>query len=224
MALSAILSNQKKRVQFIQGGNTVIELDCSVRERHNWDSHMTEFEIENGQTISDHIVNRPAKLEIQGIISDAPLSLITGLLTAAVGHFTKSAAVLGKAAPALALLPAFDFSSIESRPSTKAYLQLLSLRAQKLPIDVYTSLYNYKNMFIKNISVPRESRTGQMLLFDIELVQLLIVQPSTVSIVKFADAAVSAGKGEKGQQEATQPGSDAAAKGFKAGLGVLGVK
>jgi hypothetical protein len=215
MGLSNLLT-QSSTVQFIaQGGNTVISLDCSIKETHKRKAVATEFEVEDGQTISDHFIIKPVGLAITGMITDTPLSLLSNLLTtgvtAVVGKLG-GASVLGAAAPALALAPALGGGQSSSSPSVAAYLQLLQIMQSALPINVLTSLFRYKNLWITEITVPRDSKTGKCLLFDMELTQLLLVAPKTVNIAKYADPDVAASQADKGKQS-----SGALGAGFQAG-------
>lgn len=216
-----LLSATTGTVQFIFDTNTVIQLDCSVHERHSRASPPTEFELEDGQTITDHIIVKPFMLKIQGIITDTPLSALLGLVTTAASRLLPSPAVLGPAAGALALAPAIsgaigDLLGGVSKPSVAAYEQLLQIQASKLPVSVKTSLKLYNNMWIADISVPRDSKTGQTLIFDIDLVQLLLVSPQTTNISQYVTPDVSAGQANLG----TKAGSDqnsSFSQGFGAG-------
>jgi hypothetical protein len=214
-----IFSKQNRPpVHFIgPNGKDVITLDCSVQEKHTRESPPTEFEVENGQTVNDHIIIKPFSLLIEGIISDTPLSLFTQIVTAGISYIAPSAAVLGKNAPALALASALSPSDFLSKPSVKAYSDLIDLQSLRQPVTVWTSLYLYKNMWIKSISVPRNSKTGRVLNFTVELVQLRLVAPQTINIAKMANPDVGAGKTDKGKQNASSPEGDAAKAGFASG-------
>lgn len=175
----------------------VMKLDCSLSEKHSRESPATEFEVENGQTITDHITIKPLKLHIQGIITDSPLGLGLSTLIGGAASFIGKQGVplLGNAAGALALTAAFD---LLPKKSVLAYKQLLAMQATRLPLTVHTSLYTYFNMFIHSISVPRDAKTGRMLIFDMDLTQLLLVVPQVLPIVQFAVPDVAAGLASKG--------------------------
>jgi hypothetical protein len=213
------LVTKTQTVSILQGEDTVLELHCSVSEKHSRESPPTEFETENGQTISDHIIVKPLELELQGIISDTPISRIGSLLTTAVGRLTPSAAVLGKFAPALALLPVLGTSN---SPSADAYLQLLNIQESRQPVRVLTSLKHYNNMWISSISVPREAKTGKILLFTAKFRQLLLVSPDAVNITLFEDPNVAAGRGDKGRKEAGEPNQGEYNRAYNNGHGVFG--
>lgn len=197
--LGSIISGQT-RVQFIQNNNTVIQLDCSMKETHSRESPASEFPIENGDVISDHIIVKPFALEITGIISDSPIGGVGGLLTEVATSLTsKLVPKLGVVAlgGAVALLGALSKSK---SPSVQAYLQLIKLQESAKPFDVLTSLYRYPTMWIKSLSAPRSVDTGKSLEFTVQLTQLLLVSPQSVNVSIFANSALSANRGDLGQQ------------------------
>ena len=192
----------RKLVQFIKNGNTVITIDCTLKQSHSRKSTPTKFQIETGETISDHIVLDPFKLTLEGVITDSPLSIKSAVITsgaAAIGN--KIAGNLGTtlAVGGVALANVLKKSS---SPSAAAFVNLLQLQEDKEPFDVLTSLKLYKNMWISNISVPRDDKTGYALMFTVELEQLLLVTPETVNIQKFSKADLAADEANKGKQEA----------------------
>jgi hypothetical protein len=203
MSIASSIASFLDQVVFLFNGVPVITLDCSISETHSRESVPTEFETESGQTISDHIVVKPFNLHIQGLITDAPLnsllSLGIGAATSIATALAPKPAVLGRAARAIAALPLFPNPF---GPSANAYMQLLALQAAKYPFTVATSLHVYTNMWVKKLSVPRDSKSGSGLLFDLDLVQLILVTPIAVNIAQFAAADLAAAKANKGAQEA----------------------
>lgn len=205
--LGSILAG-KTRVQFVQNNNTVISFDASIKENHTRDSPATEFPIEDGQVISDHIIVKPFNLELTGIISDTPIGGIQGLLQE-VG--VSAAAALLPPVGVVAIsgaLALFSALSKSKSPSVASYGQLIQLQQSAKPVDVITSLYRYPNMWIKSLSVPRDSETGKILLFTVQLTQLLLVTPQSVNVSIFANPALSANKADVGQN-GLNLGSDA---------------
>lgn len=195
--LSTLLGTQQK-VQFIQTDTgTVLSIDCTVSESHDRESPPTEFEVEDGSTVSDHILVKPFSLKIEGVISDTPIKLLNSALTTAAGVALPSVGIVAAGA-GVALFKALASSA---SPSVAAYGQLLLLQEGKKPFDVLTTLKRYSGMFIKSISVPRDANTGQTLMFTVMLTELRLVKPQTVNILQFKDADISAGKGNIGKQE-----------------------
>jgi hypothetical protein len=216
-----VFGNQTK-VQFIQNKNTVVQFDASIKEQHVKQSPPTQFPVENGQMISDHILQRPFQLELTGIISDTPIGGVQSLITEAATTLTASlkppagltsAQLLTGASVAVGLGAAlFSAFSGSKSPSIAAYAQLLQLQANGLPINVLTSLYLYQNMWIEEISVPRDADTGKAILFTVKLVQLQLVSPNSVNVAVFANPGLAAGLADLGSASTGIP------NGFQNGL------
>lgn len=200
MGLSTVIGNVaagKKRVQFFQQSTgTVINLDCTVSETHERESPPTEFEIENGTGISDHIIMKPIHLEITGVISDTPISVLAALTSTVVSAVTPAVGIVGAAA-GISLAKVLSESD---SPSIANFAQLLQLQESKQPVQVITTLRVYQNMFISKVSVPRDASTGKILLFTVSLVQLLLVSPQTVNITIFKNPDLSAAQGKVGTE------------------------
>jgi hypothetical protein len=190
----------------------VIQFDASLKETHTRDSPPTEFPVENGQVISDHVIVKPFSLELTGIITDSPIgdvqALITQGVTSVVSKLVPPAGVVAAAAG----FSLFSTIGSSNRPSVAAYQQLLGLQANAQPFDVLTSLYRYSSMWIKSISVPRDAETGDSLVFTLTCVQLLLVTPQSVNVQIFANPALSANQADLGQQGVGLP------NGFTAGV------
>jgi|WetSurMetagenome_2_1015567.scaffolds.fasta_scaffold297749_2 hypothetical protein len=198
--LGAVLGSQQK-VQFIQNQtNTLIQLDASIKEDHTRESSPTEFPIENGNTVSDHVILKPFNLSITGIITDTPIGDTKNLLTEVATTLTSSLLPPLGVVAAGAGFALFKALSNSSSPSVAAYGQLLQLQANAQPFDVLTTLYRYPSMWIKNISAPRDSETGKALIFTVQLTQLILVTPQSVNVQIFANPGLAANKADLGQQ------------------------
>jgi hypothetical protein len=53
-----------------------VVLDAILTEDHSYNSRVTNYPVENGLIISDHIINEPETLQITGVVSDTPLSFL----------------------------------------------------------------------------------------------------------------------------------------------------
>lgn len=194
------------KVQFIQNAtSTVIEFDASLKENHTRPSPPTKFPIENGQTISDHVIIEPFELELTAMITNSPIGGLQGLLTEGVTSLAGSLIP-----PAGIIVAAGAYSLISGiagakSPSVAAYNQILQLQQNAQPFDVLTSIYRYPSMWISNLSVPRDAETGDALVFDIKLVQLILVSPQSVNVQVFANPSLAANKADLGQQGLNLP-------------------
>jgi len=50
-----------------------IWIDCSVRESHGMTAQCTQFPVEDGPNISDHVRTQPETLHIEGIVTNTPI-------------------------------------------------------------------------------------------------------------------------------------------------------
>jgi hypothetical protein len=198
----------RKKVQFIKNGNTVIEFEASLNETHARQSTPTEFPIENGRTINDHIILKPLDLDMTMIITDKPISGLAGLVTEAATTLTSKLTppigtiALGAGLGGLSLFNALIKKS--DSPSVAAYKQILKIQEQGEPFSVITSLNRYENMVISGFSAPREAANGQCLLITINLRQLTIVKPKTVQLKLLANPGLADGLHDLGQQNTTE--------------------
>lgn len=71
MALSLLFGKKYARTS-ISG----VVLDAVLTEDHVYNSRVTNYPIEDGRIISDHIINEPDTLQITGVVSDTPLSFL----------------------------------------------------------------------------------------------------------------------------------------------------
>lgn len=225
MGLLSVLGS-RQRVTFIQGAQTgvqekaVFTLDCSINEVHSRESPPTEFPVEDGTTITDHILVKPFQLELNGMVSDTPISLIASAITTGASAVLPRAGILAGGA-AFALYSAIAKSQ---SPSVLAFGQLLKLQAQRQPFTVITSLQRYPSMWIKSLSVPRDAKTGDALVFKLTLVQLTVVSPQTVNIQQFKDPSLAAGTQDAGTQALKDKGVSALQQGIGDGFSITGAR
>lgn len=69
MALAFIFQRRPTR----QGRIGTMLLDVTIREQHTRENRVTQWPVEDGSTITDHINNQPRRVTIEGFITDAPL-------------------------------------------------------------------------------------------------------------------------------------------------------
>lgn len=121
-------------------------LDCMVSETPEYSFSPTKSQIETGATISDHVVQNPLRLNVEGIVSDSPLD---------PRQFASA------------------FSGLA--PSDKAFKWLEQLAINKEPFDFVGGFRTYKSMVITEFKPVRNAQTGQALVFTCVMEQLVIV-------------------------------------------------
>lgn len=72
MSVISILFGRK----YSQTRIATVLMDATISEDYQYTSRATNFPIEIGSQISDHIIKDPLRVSISGIVSDTPLSLL----------------------------------------------------------------------------------------------------------------------------------------------------
>ena len=156
-----------KRVTVIRDGEkTIIACDAVIEESHNMAAEATEFEVEDGSLISDHIINRGKTLKITGIISDDPITVLqTGLIDRVSSTIPQSIkSKLG-----------FGMSGDNGKPSKDAFDKFEKIYDEKRPVEIVTGLKKYENMVMEELAMPRTSKTTRSLEFTATFRQINIV-------------------------------------------------
>lgn len=154
------------------GEKTIIACDAVESENHQMTAEATQYEIEDGSDISDHIINRGKLLTIEGIISDDPITILqTGLLSRTVSSLTPGF---------LKSKLSYGLGGDKSKPSKEAFDQLEKIYDNKIPVIIITGLKKYDNMILEDLNIPRTSQTVRSLRFTATFRQIRIV--STVMV------------------------------------------
>lgn len=126
-----------------------ISFDIILGESHNLRNIVTQYKIEDGSNISDHILND---------IRDGSFS---GLIT----NFSIEA-------------PGFILNRAQL-----AYDSLEQLWKAKELVDIYTIYKTYNNVAITNISIVKDTNTGEALIADISFQEVTKVSLQTIDIL-----------------------------------------
>ncbi len=160
-----------------EGNKLLLQIDATVSEQHSFSSKTTRHEVEDGSIISDHIINQPRKLVIEGIISDDPFTLAQTGLTTAFGLVSNIFEGLGAAAVvgARALIANNVFS--DSKPRSKTAFDIFDeIYEKKKAIQIVTGLKSYKNMVMEPFIVNRTVQTAKSLSFKATFVNIRLAQ------------------------------------------------
>lgn len=63
--------------KYDKGRVGVVELDVTISENHTFNSRATNFPVETGGDVTDHIINDPDILTLSGLVSDTPLNIFS---------------------------------------------------------------------------------------------------------------------------------------------------
>lgn len=161
------------------------EIDATINEVHEFSATVTQSQIEDGSTISDHIIINPIRLNLEGVITETPISFITSALTA--GASALSSNIPSKFGAAAATLGGASLSGLltSSRSPDDVYKVLKELFEKREPFTVVTGLTVYDNMVFTSLSIPRSAQYGRAIKFSATLEQLKIVQTKLVPVPEF---------------------------------------
>ena len=167
----ALLGKQRIVIQ-VAGGSSdpYLTVEVAKSESHTLTANATEFPVENGVTISDHILNKGVVYELSGIISDDPID-----------YFNKGALDRFKA-PFVEQERIYSSKVSQTRtftkdsPSKNAFYLLNILYYQKIPVNIITDLTEYKNMVMESLAVPRDGQTSRALKFEARFREILLAQ------------------------------------------------
>jgi hypothetical protein len=124
-------------------------IDASLSETHSRNSEATEFPVESGADLTDHIRALPIELEIEGIVSNTPIGRI-------------------------ALLRDLDGGS-GVLPATEALDKLEQIYERRQPVTIQTELKLYERMAMISLSIPKDRETGNVLRFTASFKQIKII-------------------------------------------------
>lgn len=144
-------------------------LDVSIAERHTIERQVTQFPIEYGGDISDHIHHTPRRVELQAFLTDTPDGLIEAATEAARNIQTSITQTLGQPVNG-------PLASTRSK-DLFAVLELLTTRPAVC--TVITDLYVYEQMVALSLGVPRSAADGRGLMVDLVFQRVVAVRTST---------------------------------------------
>ena len=130
-----------------------LDLDVTQDEAHEWSNDVTQFPVELGSQITDHIQPFPDKLTISGVITNS-----------AIGENALE-----------------ELNGGDDRVQT-AFDLLLKLKEDRILLTVYTKHKVYTDMALKSVNLPRDSAIGDSIKFKMEFVNVRLVETQTVEV------------------------------------------
>lgn len=148
-----------------------VVIDAFVEERHTMTSSVTQYPVEEGFNISEHVTQYPDGLSLQCIVGPHPVKILGGIL---------------------------DIASFKNQ-AYQVYEALVVLKELAEPIEIITGLRVYDNMIIDSINITRTKDNGQSLEFDMGVTQVTIVQsletdiPANKQVRRIANSKINKG-------------------------------
>jgi len=154
--VSLLFSDQKHRI-----GELLI--DAVIKENHELRAQVSEHPTESGDSFCDHVQNLPVQLQIDGIISNTPMTLV-GLTM-----FNSFANALSERSNDLA---------------EEAFKKIEGIFSKREPITIATTLKEYPHMVLESLSVERGGGTSESLHFKATAKQVRLVNQSLIDVPK----------------------------------------
>lgn len=150
------------------GPYLVIEVASS--ETHTLNATATEFPVENGAVISDHVINKGVIYEVTGIISDDPIDFLNkSTLDRFKAPFVEQERIYSSQVSQTRTF-------VKDSPSKNAFYLLNILYYQKIPVNITTDITEYKNMVMESLTVPRDQNTIRAFKFTARFREVLLAQ------------------------------------------------
>ena len=142
---------------------SVIPIDVTQVETHNFNHTITRKPVQDGATISDNILIEPDSVTIQGIFTDrSAFSAITQIAESFIDGVDRRT----------------DMPTWEDKLA-----KLHEIRKMREPFTLVTSLGTYKNMFFDGaITVNRDLTTSDALFFTATLTGINIISARTTQV------------------------------------------
>jgi hypothetical protein len=132
-------------------------LDCALEERLTYESEVTEFPVEKGADIADHIRAKRPVLEIDGVVSDTPI----GKVANDPSRTNLSGAML---------------------PSRDAFDRLVQLHGDRRTITVECSFGKFDDMVLMSLTPTRDVKTHKAFKFTATFRQIEFRQNNRTTI------------------------------------------
>ena len=139
---------------------TEIPMDARVGSTYRFSSDVTEFPVESGATITDHVHRRPDEISIEGMVSDTPVNELPTHLGLRGDREYQPAGIRSQAA--------FDALFIAWRDA--------------LILTVVTEYLIFEDMIVRSFEVPRSPERGEAVWFSASLVKINTVETLTATL------------------------------------------
>lgn len=155
------------------------EIDAALKEEHAREAIVTEYPIEEGSDVTDHVLPKPKRYSLDGVVSDTPMGGMREI-RANQGAFVEGETTFGV------------------KPSDDALAKLEEIFENRKAVTIETELKTYENMFMESLSVPRDKETGEALRFSAKFKQGKFIKNERTTVrVAVPRAAKKVNRGNK---------------------------
>ena len=168
-------------------GFELFKIDATPTQTHSMASQATNFEVEDGSDLSDHVIKRGVRLSLNGVITDDPISLKQAAATLIPG-IVGGNFIGGVAGAVVTGLAANKISSeLLATPtgnprSVDVYQSFRDIYDNKIPLTIVMGLTTYKNMIMERLSIPQRPATAKALHFTASFREIRIAISEAITI------------------------------------------
>lgn len=167
--------------------------DATLNESHSFRNEITEWPVEDGSNITDHIRRLPDEVEVKGFITNSP---VTQTNAKRIGQFVGGltnpfiAGVIGSASNVGGLV----YKNLK-RPKSANQVELaldilLRISGRKIDgsntdpelVDVVCGLRSYSTMGMVSLDIQRDAKTGEAMPFTARFKKVITVKNESVKI------------------------------------------
>ena len=138
------------------------QFDCMLESNENYSSDVTDFPVEDGYDISDHVINKAMTLDMVLYVTAMPITFVANFGGKGVDG---------------------SYSAISGRPDAVKN-DLIKLRAAKTPITIMTPRLMYKNMMITNFVFVRTAKAGYSYEIPISFKEIITTDTKQIDVSK----------------------------------------
>ena len=179
------------------GALQVLELDAFLSEQHQHSAEATQFPVEIGVVISDHVIQKPDVVRLEVIVSDTPTPSSVGLDPETMRQLASAGEYRNR--------------------SAGLYRKVVELKESATLVLLTSTVHAYDNMVIEAVDLPVDASTGDAARFTVSLRHVQMVGLKTVPVPKIEKAGPRVSKGKQATTVA-DPKPDSAARALKKAL------
>lgn len=180
------LSRLESDVKFGTGSlKAVVAFDAVVSKEHQFSSQVTDNPVEDGTTVTDHVILAPRQLTLEAMVSDHPIDpeVLAKMPTPTEGP---------------------DGLPVAVKPtrSQKAAEFLEGLWRDKVLLKVVTKFRTYANLVIESMTWREENDVGEALQVTLQLREIRIASSAVTQTAQLlpTKSDLAAGKVERGKK------------------------
>jgi len=150
-------------------------LDVTIREGHSYKNDMTNYYVEDGFDIHDHVRAVPEQLTMEGFVTNSPVSFVdinTGKFHNLIRESNTNRDIL-----AFNQLLEYGGFAIPKQPGDR-----VEKISDAIKLDIVTTLKLYTDMVITSVSFPVDKTTDNTIKFVVEFKKINIVS-SDITII-----------------------------------------